>query len=60
MRDTLITTGTRTGGRPFPPNPDWFLSTGKIKKFAETTESIAEKTDTAYADVYSVWVKQAS
>ena len=41
----------------FPPNPNWFFSTGRVNEYAEVTRAIAEQTATAYADVYSVWEK---
>ena len=41
----------------FPPHPDWFFNNQKMHEYAETTAQIAVETHTAYADVYSVWIK---
>ena len=41
----------------FPPNPDWFFSTGQVGEYAEATRMIADGEDVAYADVFSVWTE---
>lgn len=41
----------------FPPNPDWAFGSHQMEKYAQATERAAKETKTAYADVYSVWMK---
>jgi len=41
----------------FPPNPNWNTSSHSMDKYADATKKVAKETQSAYADVYSVWMK---
>ncbi len=41
----------------FPPNPNWNATSHSMDKYAEATKKVAQETKSAYADVYSVWMK---
>jgi lysophospholipase L1-like esterase len=41
----------------FPPNPKWSYGSHHMQDYAAATKAAADATGTAYADVYTVWMK---
>ena len=41
----------------FPPNPDWMHSTHRMELFAAASKRAADRTGSAYADVFGAWQK---
>ncbi len=41
----------------FPPHPDWVHNSHRMVLYADATQAVAERTASAYADVFAVWSK---
>lgn len=41
----------------FPPNPDWKHSSHRMELYAVATQRAAQRSHSAYADVYTAWMK---
>ena len=41
----------------FPPNPNWKFGSHRMELYSTATQRAAQRTNSAFADVYSIWMK---
>lgn len=61
LKSIITTIKTSTGAdvivlSTFPPNPKWKFGTHRMQQYASATKTAALQTNSAYADVYSIWM----